>query len=86
MAPADIMRGLCQTCTRDTLNVQGFMRDHAILAYQLACDLVVKFTSLIGDVQILLSKPRDSLLAAIASLLLARHRTLRAPSAFCALR
>ena len=55
------------------------MRDHAILTYQLARDLVVKVTSLIGDVEILLSKSRDRLLAAIASLLLARHRTLRAP-------
>ena len=79
LAPADSMRGLCQTCARATLNVQGFMRDHAIVAYQLARDLVAQGTSLIGDVPILLGQSRDSLLAAIASLLLARRHTLRAP-------
>ncbi len=55
------------------------MRDHAVVAHQRSRDLMMKVAPLVGDVQILLSKPRDSLRAPIAPLLLARHRPLRAP-------
>jgi hypothetical protein len=76
--PADIMCGLGQSRACDTLNVQGFMRDQTVVAHQLARDLVVKVTPLIGDVQMLFGKILYRLFAPVALLLFARDGALGA--------
>src|SRR5215831_7529102 len=62
LTPADIVRRLRQPRARDTLNIQGFVRDHAVLAGELASDLVMKVASLVGDMQMLLGQQLDRLL------------------------
>ena len=70
-APADIVSRPRQARARDALDVQGFMRDQAVLADELASDLMVKVAPLIGDVQVVLGESLHGLLATIAPLLLA---------------
>src|SRR5262249_39807430 len=79
LAPANIVSGLRQPRARDALNIQRLMRYHAVLAYELARDLVVEVASLVGDLQVLLGESLHRFLAPIAPLPLASHRALRTP-------
>src|SRR5262245_3287536 len=54
------------------------MRDHAIVTHQLMRDLMMKMPALVGDMQMSLRETPHRLLAAIAPLLLASDRALRA--------
>src|SRR5215469_13842146 len=48
-APADIVCGLGQPAARDTVDVEVFVRDHAVLADELSRDVVVEVAPLAGD-------------------------------------
>lgn len=77
-APPNIMRRLRQPRACDALDVERFVHDQAVLADELASDLVVKVAPLIGDVQVLLGETLYRLLAPMAPLLRARDSPLRA--------
>jgi len=86
LAPPDIVSRFRQAGPRDALDIQGFMRDHAIVADQLVSNLMMKVPPLIGNVQVLLGKILYRLLPPVASLLLAGDSALGAPQSRWALR
>jgi hypothetical protein len=53
LTPPNIMRGFRQSCSGNTLNIERFMRNHAIVTDELACDLMMKVAALVGDMQVL---------------------------------
>jgi hypothetical protein len=79
LAPADIVSRFRQPAPRDALDVEGFMRDHAVLVNKFIGRLVVKVVPLMGDVQGTLCEHLYCLAAPVAALLLAGHATLCAP-------
>src|SRR5262245_11581727 len=76
VAPTDRGSRLRQPRARDALNGKGFVRDHAMLADQLARDVVVEGAPLGGDVPGWLGNLCHHLLAPMAPRLLARDGML----------